>query len=130
MLDQHISPAQSVRPQAHTASANGLDVDLANFDAATVVFEFGVWTDGVHTATIEEAPDDGTGSPGTYAVVAAALLDGTPPVVDAANEDDQIYLVGYLGNQRFIRGVTTVSGATTGAIYGSSVVRGKGRKQT
>lgn len=126
-IKNHISPAQSLRPAAHTADTDGADVDLANFDAACVVIDLGAWTDGTHTFEVQHADDDGTGSPDTYAAVADADLDGTEPVVDAADEDDTVHEIGYHGIKRWLRVSVTVAAATTGAVYGASVVRGRGR---
>lgn len=126
-LKAHISPAQTLRPAARTADANGENVDLANFDAAVVVIDVGTWTDGTHTFEVQEADDDGSGSPDTWAAVADADLDGSEPVVDGAADDDQIYEIGYIGGKRWLRVVVTVASATTGAVYAATVVRGKGR---
>lgn len=127
-IKNHINVAQTLRPAARTASANGLDVDLANFDAATVIIDAGTWTDGSHTFEVQHADDNGSGAPDTYAAVDAADLDGTEPVVDGATDDDQIYEIGYRGIKRWLRVIVTVAGApATGAVYAATVVRGKGR---
>ena len=76
-------------------------------------------TDGTHTFAVEESADNTT-----YTAVAAADLQGTEPVVDDATDDDQIYELGYLGSKRYIRVAVTVSGATTGAVYGASITTG------
>ena len=128
-LNSHIDAVQSLAPAARTGNANGSAVDLANYDGAVVVIDAGAWTDGTHTFQVEEAPDDGTGSPGTFTAVADADLDGTEPVVSDANSDGQIYKIGYHGNKRWLRVTVAVSGATNGAVYGASIVRGFARKQ-
>lgn len=128
MLDQHLSEAGTIEAAAYAVNTNGADVDLANFDAATVVFDIGVVTADDLVFTIEEAPDDGTGSPGAYTVVAAADLDGIVPVPTTVL-DQLTAQVGYLGNQRFIRAVITDSG-TGNAILSVVVIRGKRRKET
>ncbi len=126
MLDQHISPAGTIEAAAYAANTNGADVDLANFDAATFVFDIGVVTADDLVFTLEEAPDDGTGSPGAYTVVAAADLDGTVPLPTTVLDQLQAQ-VGYLGNQRFVRAVVTDSGTGNG-LLSVVVIRGKGRK--
>ena len=126
MLDQHISPAGTIEAAAYAVNTNGADVDLANFDAATFVFDIGVVTADDLVFTLEEAPDDGTGSPGAYTEVAAADLDGVVPVPTTALDQLQAQ-VGYLGNQRFVRAVITDSG-TGNAILSVVVIRGKSRR--
>jgi hypothetical protein len=126
MFDQHISPAGTIEAAAYTADTDGADVDLANFDAATFVFDIGVITANDLVFTIEEADDDGTGSPDTYADVDAADLDGTIPV-PLTTADQLQAQVGYLGNKRFVRTVITDSGTGDGVVS-VVVIRGKGRK--
>ncbi len=121
-LYNEISAAQTLAPAARTASANGIGVDLQGFDAAVVVVETGTITDGTHTIAVEES-DDNT----TFAAVAAGDLQGTNPAIGAA-DDNKVYEIGYLGKKRYIRASVTVAGATTGGVYGASVVRGSARK--
>ena len=128
MLDQHISEAGTIEAAAYTATTNGADVDLANFDAATFVFDIGVVTADDLVFTIQEAPDDGSGSAGAYTLVAAADLDGVVPVPTTAL-DQLTAQVGYLGNERFVRAVVTDSGTGDG-IVSVVVIRGKRGKLT
>lgn len=110
---------QSLAPAARTASANGTGVDLQGYNAALVVIDLGAWTDGSHTFEVQESDDNST-----FSAVADADLLGTEPVMDAADEDNTIHKIGYVGTKRYIRVATTVSGTTTGAVYGASVIRG------
>lgn len=126
-IKNSIDVAHSLAPAARTADANGAGVDLANFDAAAVVIHHGAWTDGTHTFEVQEADDDGSGSPDTWAAVADADLDGTEPAVSDATADDTTTVIGYHGVKRHLRVVVTTSGTTTGAVYGATVVRAKGR---
>jgi len=127
-LNSHISVAQTLAPAVHAATANGADVDLANYDAAVLVFDVGVVTANDLVLTVQEADDDGAGAPDTYANVAAANLDGTIPTLTTAT-DEAVTTVGYIGNKRWIRAVVT-DGGTGSASFGVAVVRGKGRKHT
>lgn len=111
--------AQSLRPAARTATANGLGVDLKGFHSAVVLIDVGVWTDGTHTFELQESDDDVT-----YTAVADEDLDGAEPVVSSAATDEILLGIGYLGSKRFLRVKTTVAGATTGAVYGASILRG------
>lgn len=122
-LVSHIDPAVTLAPAAKTASANGTGVDLANYDAAVVEIHVGAWTDGSHTFEVQESDSSGSG----YTAVADAYLDGTEPAVTSAPTASQIYKIGYKGIKRYLRVITTVTGTTTGAVYGVTVLRGKPR---
>lgn len=133
-LNSHISVAQSLAPRQVDVdgTVNGTSVDLANFDAAAVVGNAGLWaTDGSYLFAVEEADDDGTGSPGAFVAVAAADLDGAFVAVTATTNDSLSQQVGYIGNKRHIRATITTSGNVSGTLQVSAdVVRGKGRKLT
>ncbi|KXG44967.1 hypothetical protein U473_01630 [Tepidibacillus decaturensis] len=118
-MKNNIDAVTTLEPAARTATANGTGVDLQGFDAATVVIQVGTITDGTHTPTIEESDDNVT-----FTAVDAADLIGT--LSNLANSTNQ--RVGYIGTKRYIRVVSTVSGATTGGVYGALVVRGHARK--
>lgn len=123
-LSNHISPVQTLRPLAVVnGTDDGLTADLANFDGATVVIDVGLWTDGVHTFTVQDSPDNSV-----WTAVADAFLDGAEPVVDGATDDEQIYEIGYLGGRRYLRVSVVTTGATTGAVFAATVVRGYQRK--
>ena len=114
---------QTLAPAARTASANGTGVDLAGYNAALVLVNVGAWTDGTHTFEVQDSDDNST-----FAAVADDYLIGTEPVVDAADEDNVVYEVGYKGIRRYLRVIVTCAGTTTGAIYGAVIVRGKPSK--
>lgn len=118
-LYHNISAVKSISPAARTASHNGAGVDIRGYESATALVSVGVWTDGTHTFELQESDDDST-----YTAVADSDLLGSEPVVDAADEDEQVYAVGYSGTKRYLRVVATVASATTGAIYGVTIVRG------
>jgi hypothetical protein len=114
----------SLSAVARAASANGTGVDLQNYNAAVVCVIPVSWTDGTHAITIQDSPDNVT-----FTNVAAILLDGTPPTITAGGSQVTTNTrVGYLGAQRYLRAVQTVSGATTGAVIGVHVLRGQPRK--
>jgi len=119
-LVNNISVAQTLAPAARTASANGTGVDLQGYESAAVVIAAGTITDGTHTIEIQESDDNST-----FTAVADADLQGSEPTV-ASNT---VYEVGYLGSKRYIRAITTVSGATSGGVYGAVVVRGHARSK-
>lgn len=107
--------ATSLGPAARTATANGTGVDLSGYRAAAVFFHVGTITDGTHTPKIQESDDNSS-----FTDVAAADQSGTLAAL-ASNVNQE---VAYLGTKRYIRAVSTVSGATTGGVYTALVVRG------
>lgn len=114
-LKSYLSISKSLSPAARTASANGTGVDLRGFNSAIVVFEAGTITDGTHTPSIEESDDNST-----FTAVSADETHGTLAAL-AANTPQR---VGYIGSKRYIRGVITVAGATTGALTSCLVIAG------
>ena len=115
-----LSPAQSLKPATRTASADGTGVDLQGYESALVLIDVGSWTDGSHTFELQESDDDSS-----YSAVGSTDLLGTEPVVDGAADDDQVYKLGYLGDARYIRVITTVTGSpSTGADYSALILRG------
>lgn len=121
-LVQQISAALSVSPQALTdGTVNGASVDMQNFESAAVVVVSGTVTDGTHTPSLEDSPDNST-----WTAVAAGNLTGAFTAIAAAN-DDEIQEVGYVGAQRYLRAVVVTTGATTGGLVAAAIVRGAPR---
>ncbi len=118
-LYNHLSVATTLAPAARTAAATGATVDLAGYEGALIQAVVGTVTDGTHTLTVEESAD-GT----TWAAVAASNLQGS--FANLGSNTNQ--KVGYLGTKRYIRVNASVTGATTGGVYGVVVVRGNPRK--
>ena len=120
---------QSLLPKAYTASTNGGNIDrLRNggYGALSLVFLPGLWTDGTHVFTIQEADDRGSNTPGTYGTVAAADLMPSPEVgvygtaatflpFNAAST--VVQRIDYIGRKRWVRVISTEAGTTTGAVY-------------
>jgi len=117
-FDKEIAAATSLAPAARTATANGTGVDLQNYQRCAVVFNVGAITDGTHTPKLQESDDNST-----FTDVAAADQSGTLAALTANTNQE----VGYLGSKRYIRAVSTVSGATTGGVYAALVVRAGSR---
>lgn len=123
-----VEPAQLTAPAAHTATVNSSSFDRekgvtgdigAPYEALEILFEFGAWTDGTHTPKLQDSPDNST-----WTDVAAANEVGTLSAVTSAGTASTIQRMAYLGTQRYVRGVVTVSGATTGAVYGITALAG------
>ncbi|MFW6091296.1 MAG: hypothetical protein ACODAF_05425 [Actinomycetota bacterium] len=120
-IKNHISIAQSIAPGDHDSTQTGDGVDLANFDAAAVVFDVGTVTNDDWTFAIQESDDDGDED--AYSAVDSDYLDGSTPDEPSS---DTVTVVGYHGVKRWIRVVATDGGAGD-AVFGVSVVRARGR---
>jgi len=112
--------AASLAPQARTATANGASTDLAGYNGAICLVSVGVITDGTHTPKLQECDDNATWTD----VVAGDLEGAFVALVSATNQ-----FVGYKGRRRYLRAVVTVAGATTGGVYGCTILR-EGAMQT
>lgn len=110
----------SLAPAARTASANGTGVDMASFATITLALVVGAITDGTHTPKMQESDDNST-----FTDVAAGDLIGSFTAL-AANTNQR---VGYKGAKRYLRAVSTVSGATTGGVYAAVFLCGSARKK-
>lgn len=116
-----VSTVASIAPAAITSTTNGSGVDLANFNEGTFVIVAGTRTDGTHTPKLQDSADNST-----FADCAAADLVGTALVAITSNS---IQTQSYIGTKRYVRVVSTVSGASTGAVYGAHFI-GRKKKQS
>lgn len=120
--------AVTVLPATIDTTANGTTVDrsspsLSNFRSAMLVVVAGTVTDGTHAIKLQESDDDSS-----WSDVAAAHLQGDAISLTSAN-DEQVHEIGYTGDARYLRAVTTVTGSpTTGGVYGAFIVLGDARR--
>lgn len=118
-LAHNLSEFVSLAPIAKTATTSGTTaIDTAGFNGCAVLVIPGVVTDGTHTPKLQESD---TTTSGDFTDVAAANLVGS----FAAIASGTLQEVGYIGSKRYLRAVVTVSGATTGAIYGVVAILGR-----
>lgn len=120
-IKSEIDIDQSLAPAARVATANGVGVDLRDFDSAMVAIDAGVAAGTTPSFTFEvQESDDNV----TYTAVADTDLDGTEPAITGAN-DEQIHLIGYKGVKRYIRvAITAVTGTSPSLPCSATVVRG------
>lgn len=122
-LQSNLGPAQSIAPQAVTATVDGSGVDLRDYDGAMVQIDLGTFGGTTPTATIEieESDDDAT-----YTAVAAAdLLGGAQLATIDTTNDAQIHKRGYIGTKRYVRvAVTAIAGTSPSLPMAASIVRG------
>jgi len=109
------------------AATNGAGADLQGFNGCLVLFHSGALTDGSVACKLQE--DDASNWSTVADVAAADVVGGVNLVTLASSDDTAVKELGYIGKKRYVRGVMTQSGATTGGYYGSVIVRGAGIKQ-
>lgn len=118
----------SLNPAARTnGTANGTGVDrhaaAQAYRTAMVIIHTGAITDGTHTFEVQDS-DNNT----DFTAVAAEFLQGAEPAI-GSSDDNEIHLIGYTGNRRYLRVVCVTSGATSGGIFSAAVVLGDGRRK-
>lgn len=134
-LHSNIKPAAILHPVVVTATGNSGDVDLEGFESAEIVIDAGVdagsGLSASHklTFTLQHADDDGTGSADTYEDITSADVLGVTPAsnvvltIDATDEDDTLYRIGYVGGKRFVKLTWTETG-TVSMPMAVSVIKG------
>lgn len=128
-----VSPSINVAAKTATTTGSGFDLStVAEGEAVAVLLVVGAWTDGTHTPKIQDSADNVTFADYTTAV--SETSDGTTltagtgfTAISGTGQQNQTQVVNYNGGKRYIRVVVTVSGATTGAIYGAYIVQGNPR---
>lgn len=115
-LEEIIKPNQSLKSAARTATANGTEVNLTGFDECLIFIDAGVVTDGTHTITVQTAPTSG----GTFTTVSGFSL----ALTSAVDDQPRVGSINLRKKDKFLRAVTTVSGATTGGVYSVSIIGG------
>lgn len=137
MKDMHATNkvVSVLAPVIIDATGNQSDIDLAGFNSAELVIDLGANTGTTPAAghklefKLEHADDDGTGSAGTYAAVAAADMLGATPVAgvflttDAAAKYENIYQYGYVGGKRFLK-VTYTETGTVSVTMSMALIKG------
>jgi hypothetical protein len=112
---------QALAPALRTASATGGSIDRWGFGSLSFLVSAGAWTDGTHTVSADHSNDGST-----WEAIPAEELTTAFPVVDAGGDASQAYVVGYIGDRRYVRGKSAVSGSpVTGAIVGITVLLGR-----
>jgi hypothetical protein len=118
-IKNHLDVATTIAPAAHTATATGSAVDLANYDAAAVVLTVGAVANNAFSIEVQHSDQSGSG----FTAVSDDDLDGTEPGTLTAST---VTIIGYHGIKRYLRVVATDAG-TGDAVFGVTVIRGRGR---
>lgn len=123
----HVRAKGTLSVDAHTATANGVAVDRKLSGAsgsnewhssATLLVHTGEVTDGSHAITLQVSDDNAS-----WSAAPESDLQGSLPTIAAAGSHT-VHEVGYTGTARYLRAVTTVTGATTGGVYGAVILLG------
>src|SRR5271154_4747581 len=116
-LYNRIGVVPDLNPIARTATVSSGGINRQTYeqgsDALVAVLAVGAWTDGTHTFKLQDSPDNST-----WTDVPAGLLQGSFTAISGTGQQNALQKVGYLGTAQYVRAVDTVSGATTGAVYG------------
>lgn len=122
----NVTARASLNVQAYTTNTNGTAVDR-NVGAdmhrtAMILVHTGTITDGTHTIEVQDSDDNSS-----FSAVADQYLQGTEPAIVAA-DDNKLFFVGYIGEKRYLRVVTTLASQTTGGTYGAVILLGEPRR--
>jgi len=116
----HVRARATLGVATRSATANGTAVDRKLSGASGSNEWHGSATLLVHSGAITLQVSNDNSS---WAAAPASDLQGSLPTI-GSTDDDQVYEIGYTGTARYLRAVTTVSGATTGGVYGAVILLG------
>lgn len=123
-LKSNIDVQHSLAPAVSSTSRTGTGVDVREHDGIVAVVHYGAYTDGTHTAKLQDSSDNTT-----FADVATSNLQGAFTAVSSTASNNTTQRVGYIGGSRYVRAFITATGTTTGAASGATVVRGFPNRQ-
>ena len=119
-LTNSITGISLIAGVAKNATANGTGVDMIHSDFSfTLALISGTITDGTHTITVQESDDNST-----FTTITAIDGNGITALTSSAG-GSAVVLKRYVRSKRYVRAVTTVSGATTGGFYSAIVLASK-----
>lgn len=111
----------SIASAAQTADGNGTGVDTTGARTRTFRVAIGAWTDGTHTITFEHSSDGSS-----WSAIGGSLLTGEDSaasviISDNSRNGTNVDVI-YIGTLPHLRAVKAITGETTGAVYGVSVI--------
>lgn len=115
---------QVVDPVVFTADADGASVDLLGYAGVTFMALVGESGDTLSGTVYVELEVEDSADNSTFADCADALVTntvtgnntGTFAKIDAAAEDDAVYVATYKGPKRYVRPVVNISGTHSNGI--------------
>lgn len=124
-FSKNVLPVVALASALRTASATGGTVDRLGNEAVAFLVTAGAWTDGTHTVVLQESTD-GT----TFTTIDPSNLTDAVPVVNAAGAANKATMVGYIGDARYVRAQSNVTGSpTTGAVVGVTALLSRSRNR-
>lgn len=131
-MDSNVVVVEGVNPIVMTVAVGAKDtgnIDLQGFDGALLVVHVGAkhasdTLNGTNKITIlfQDAEDDGTGSPGSYANVDTVDVVGVTPAsgvvltIDDAAKCAMVHQFGYVGDKRFVKATATPGGTIVNGV--------------
>lgn len=120
-----IGAVQLLAPAAHIAAQTSAAFDRqlgggqgAPYEALELLLDVGLWTDGAHSWTVQDSPDNVTYTPVPAAnMIGAGAANGGFNAVSSAAGQNTTQRVAYVGTQRYVRVVSAEAG-TTGLVSG------------
>lgn len=113
--------AQLLAPATKTADANSASVNMAGFNALTLVANIGVSGDTLSGSVkieleVQESSNNSTWTAAANASLSSSVTGtntGTFALIDDPAEDDTLYTVQYLGTAQYVRVVANLTGTHT-----------------
>ncbi len=118
-LHSRVKVESAVPPEALAVDTNGSAHDTVDFNGLEYVISVGAaFVGGGFDVSIEQSPDDGSGSPtGVWTAVPAAETLGPLPQV-VITDVDTVFRVGSIGKERHQRVVLTETGTISAGLIG------------
>lgn len=119
-----LRPERAVAPDAHgVGTVNGADIDISGFSECAFHLDVGtVGASGTVDAKVQEAADDGSGSPDTYSDVA-----GTTITQITATDKTALISLNAEKRKKFLRLVVTVG--TAASDLAATAIKSRGKYQ-
>jgi hypothetical protein len=132
-LHNHIEVVSLLDPIAVTSTQTITDIDLAGWNSAELVFAIGLDAGTGLSAShkivwvLSDSPDGTTYTAVTTAkMLGVTVSSGVILTIDATDEDNLVYQFGYIGGERYLQLVGTVTG-TISMPTGILLVKGHGQ---
>ena len=124
-IHNSILAVHAIPAAAHTGTQTSAAIDTKGFESIEYICHVGTaMVGGGFGVTIEQSPDDGTGSPtGVWTAVPAAETLGILPTIAIADAN-AVFRVGSIGKERHQRLVATESGAISAGVFGVTAILG------
>lgn len=120
-----LASATLLAPAVHNAAQTSASFDRelgggigAPYEALELLLDVGLWTDGAHSWTVQDSPDNVTWTPVPAAnLIGAGAANGGFNAVSSAVGQNATQRCAYVGTQRYVRVVSAEAG-TTGLVSG------------